>query len=615
MNRRWTVIGLSLLAVLAGVLAGPASPAYAHAQLVGTTPANGAHLDSAPAEIVLRFSERVMLVRDGIRLLDSAGVVRVGGPARIDATGREAILPVPAGLGDGAYTVSWRIVSADSHPIHGAFVFGIGDTRVTALPDAGANASADTGVSTLFWLLRWLGYTGLAGLAGGALFLFVCWPAGWAQRRARRVIFAGWVISAVSAVSVLLIQGPYANGGTLASLTDLQLLTGTFGTDFGRFVAVRIALLAAAGILLAVLARRTDRPQWTVWVALALGAMLPMTWIGTGHANADASLLARLADTIHLAAMATWFGGLTFLAAVVLPHTAAVPVAEVTSGVTRFSRIATMCVGLLAATGAYQALRGVGSVAALAGSGYGRLLVFKLAAVGVLLWIGWMSRAVVRARYLAAPAAVLTEPAVAELAMAGGPRRPTGRPRSGGPSRTARRSDLAAREQELLARRRLRSSVWIEVAIGTVVLAITALLVATPPGARPAAAADGTAPLPQGTSPSPTAVPEVVASQLMLTGGGRVYVQLEPARVGSSTLVLTVLDSASKPWDVPEVTAALRLAAQDIGPLPVKLRQVRPGDYISEGLVMPMAGPWQLQITIRTSDFDQTTVDTTLTVY
>jgi copper transport protein len=106
-----------------------------------------------------------------------------------------------------------------------------------------------------------------------------------------------------------------------------------------------------------------------------------------------------------------------------------------------------------------------------------------------------------------------------------------------------------------------------------------------------------------------------VASQLMLTGGGRVYVQLEPARVGSSTLVLTVLDSASKPWDVPEVTAALRLAAQDIGPLPVKLRQVRPGDYISDGLVMPMAGPWQLQITIRTSDFDQTTVDTTLTVY
>src|SRR5688572_26832127 len=117
MNRRWTVRGPVLLAVLAGVmagviaapLAGPAVAAQAHAQLVGTTPANGARLDSAPAEIVLRFSERILLVRDGIRLLDTRGAARAAGPARVDPSGREAILPVPAGLETGVYIVSWRV--------------------------------------------------------------------------------------------------------------------------------------------------------------------------------------------------------------------------------------------------------------------------------------------------------------------------------------------------------------------------------------------------------------------------------------------------------------------------------------------------------------------------
>ena len=101
----------------------------------------------------------------------------------------------------------------------------------------------------------------------------------------------------------------------------------------------------------------------------------------------------------------------------------------------------------------------------------------------------------------------------------------------------------------------------------------------------------------------------------MLTGGGRLYVQLDPARVGATTLVLAVLDSASKPWDVPEVTAALHLTAQGIGPLPVTLRKIQAGDYVSTGLVIPLAGTWQLQIKVRTSDFDQITVDATLPVY
>lgn len=606
MNRRWTVSGLILLAVLAGVLAGTAAPAYAHAQLVGTTPANGARLDSAPAEIVLRFSERVLLVRDGVRLLDAAGAVSPTEPARIDPTGREVILPVPAdGLRSGIYTVSWRVVSADSHPIHGAFVFGVGAIEVTPLPDAGAQVTADAGVTAVYWLLRWLGYAGLAGLAGGALFLFVCWPAGWAYRRARRFLLAAWLTSTLSALAMLAIQGPYAEGRGLGSIADPHLLTDTLGTDFGRYVGVRLGLLAVGGILLGQLARSAERPRWTLWVAGGLGAALSATWIGTGHANADASWPARVSDAVHLAAMAAWFGGLALLVGVLLSRTAGRPVAEVAAAASRFSGIATVCVALLVATGSYQAWRGVGSLDALAGSAYGRLLVFKLAAVGVLLWFGWMSRSVVRSRLRRTLSAVVAPPPLASAVMAGGPRRPS---RSAGPPRSARRPDRIEQERQALARRQLRWSVRIEAAIGIAVLAVTALLVATPPGARPDAAE---------AAPPAQAVtqPDVASAEVRLAGGGRVYVQLDPARVGSATLTVTVLDDASKPWNVPEVAAKLSLEPQGIGPLPVPLRQVQPGDYTSDGLVLPTAGTWQAQITVRTSDIDQETVDATLRVY
>lgn len=200
-----------------------------------------------------------------------------------------------------------------------------------------------------------------------------------------------------------------------------------------------------------------------------------------------------------------------------------------------------------------------------------------------------------------------------------GKRRKGGGGRGGGggggtASRSVRKADRANLERELLARKRLRWTVGIEVAIGVAVLAITSLLVATPPGARPAAAA-GESPTGATVSPSPAPLPEVVASQLSLAGGGRVYVQLEPARVGENTLVLAVLDSSSKPWDVPEVTAALRLDAQGIGPLPVTLRKVRPGDYTSAGLTIPMAGTWQLEIKVRTSEIDRIAVEATLPVH
>ena len=108
-----------------------ASPAAAHAELVATNPANGAQLAAPPDEVVMTFTESVNLLQDGTRLVDSVGAtVPTSEPV---ADGRTVTWPMPGDLPDGSYTVTWKLVSSDGHPIAGAFSFGVGATAANIL--------------------------------------------------------------------------------------------------------------------------------------------------------------------------------------------------------------------------------------------------------------------------------------------------------------------------------------------------------------------------------------------------------------------------------------------------------------------------------------------------
>jgi copper transport protein len=122
------------------------------------------------------------------------------------------------------------------------------------------------------------------------------------------------------------------------------------------------------------------------------------------------------------------------------------------------------------------------------------------------------------------------------------------------------------------------------------------VLVATPPGARPALNAGG----------------EVV--ELAFTGAGRAQVRLDPPRVGLSTLSVAIRDGRGNPWDVPEVTATINLPKGGLGPLPVPLVKAGAGEYGSRDLRLPMTGQWRLELRVRTSDIDEQTLDTTVSV-
>jgi copper transport protein len=277
------------------------------------------------------------------------------------------------------------------------------------------------------------------------------------------------------------------------------------------------------------------------------------------------------ADTAHLLAMAVWLGGLVVLAVFVLAGNK-ITVEDATEVSERFSRTALISVGVLIVSGVVIAVKELVGTPDLAGSRYAELLLFKLAAFGLLLCVATLSRAVVRARFQT------SQPA----------------------QRVSRRRGEATKQAQQV--RRLRRTVSGEVAIAGVVLAVAALLVATPPTERSV----GPAPVAAHSGP--------YLDALALPSSGDVQVWVEPASAGDNQVAINVRDERGVNRDVPEVSAKLSLSARGVGPIPVPLTRTQAGQFVADRIAIPMAGEWHLEISVRTTDFDQSTVDTDVPV-
>src|SRR5690349_20383322 len=117
-----------------------ATPAGAHASLVGSTPRAGGRVPTTPPSqvrklsptVTLRFSESVRIIRPSdVTVVDRRGNrVDAGAPRTPGSDPRTVIVSLRAALITDSYTVRYRVVSADSHAVDGAFVFAVGTARL-----------------------------------------------------------------------------------------------------------------------------------------------------------------------------------------------------------------------------------------------------------------------------------------------------------------------------------------------------------------------------------------------------------------------------------------------------------------------------------------------------
>ncbi|CAL9520923.1 hypothetical protein SUDANB105_03809 [Streptomyces sp. enrichment culture] len=395
---------LLLLAVVGALLAG-AAPASAHAALTGSDPQQGAVVDKAPAQVSLTFSETVSLSDDALRVLDpKGGRVDTGEPT--GTGGATYSVKLKPGLPDGTYTVSYQVVSADSHPVAGAFTFSVGAPSETTVTVSGETSDGGV-VGLLYDLGRYASYAGFIVLVGGAAFVLACWPRGAGVRAVQRLVVSGWLALTAATLGLLLLRGSYTTSGKFADVFDLDLLGQVLQTKTGAALVSRLLLLAAAALFISVLfgafARRVEgedeqdlKETRDLAFGLAVGGVvvaagLAASWAMAEHASTGIQPgIAMPVDVAHLLAVAAWLGGLGAL--LVALYRAPVETPLGATVVRRFSQVAFGSVLALVATGIYQSWRQVGSWSALTGTRYGQLLCVKVGLVLLLLGVAWISR-------------------------------------------------------------------------------------------------------------------------------------------------------------------------------------------------------------------------------
>ncbi|MFJ8509926.1 copper resistance protein CopC [Streptomyces avermitilis] len=633
-GRAATLLGTVVLLILFG----SAGSAFAHAALKSADPVDGTVVKKAPAAITLTFTESVGLLDDSFRVLDPENRrVHIGEPQHAGGRSETARVTLPDDMGTGTFTVGWRVVSADSHPVSGAFTFSIGKPSATTavIPP---QAAGDTASSTLYDIARYFAYGGLALLLGTLLFSLVT-----GVEAARGLLLTGWWTLLASTVALLLLRGPYERGGGPAAVFDPSVLAETVTSRPGVVLLVRLVLLAGAAFFPV----RAGGRWWAAGGGL-LTVALAGTWAAAEHASAGIQVpVAMVSAVLHLLAVAAWLGGLAALLTALYRAPEDLPA----SAVTRFSRLALTAVTVLVITGVYQSWRGLGSLDALTTTSYGRLLVAKLIAVLLLLagaaysrrWTARLAapverRADVPERVLE-PVGAAADAEVSGTDTSGGADAGTDTSAgahigtgtdSGAETETGTKTgaetdsdsgsatDTATGPRPLPStgggdsgayRRGLRRSVLAEVIVGILVLVITTLLTGTQPGRAATEAAASAA-----EAARPMASTTVIPFDVGTPGGhGKIQIELTPGRVGENSVQAVTFGPDGGLVTVPELRLTFTLKKQDIGPLDAKLTD-RGGYWTSDTLNLPLPGTWTMKATVRTTDIDQITVSRTVRI-
>lgn len=603
---------VAVLGVLVWFVSFGAPPAGAHAVVTGSTPADGQTVAAPPDEVQVTFSERVSSDLGGLTVLNSDGERVDNGDSSVGATGTVLRATVQPDLPDGTYVMNYRVVSADGHPINGAIVFGVGAGTVvdtTGLGDLRAGGD-DSGFELAAGIARFVTYAGALLAAGLAVFIVFVHDQRPDRWRLGSVVRIASVVGGIGAVATVALQAALLTGDGLSAMTDVSTLRRalTEGLDW----ATVVLLFGLACVHLS-----TDTVKAVVSQALAFyGGLAVVGSFGLwGHSTTvEPRWVAFLADGVHVAAAAVWLGGLVGLGYVLwsrrlgarapLPRQAPLAVSAVrvesatvggsseapplppepptaaggTSGaedqtdegvasstarmVGRFSTLAAGSIVVLAIAGVTLAWKELSGIGDLTSTDYGRVLLAKLVVVGLIVLGGAYNR-------------FRLVPAVEQEEATGG----------------------ASRDDVRRPWRHLTTSVLVEVAGILVVLGITAALVnITPPKNAEA-------------TTTTSAVQEAAVRD------ATVEVILTPGEVGNNSLHITYFDAGKRPKDVAQqVSVELTNEEQGIGPISREALKAATGHFIVDGLQIPTAGDWELELVTRISDFEQVRTPFTYTV-
>jgi copper transport protein len=382
LRRAAAIVLIALLAALAR-----APPAFAHASLLRAEPADGAVVATAPARLRLFFNEPVSPLVFHLVGPDGTSVT-----PKVTAENATVTVAAPPAMPQGTHVLSWRVISADGHPVGGAVLFSIG--AATGPPVAAAVAT-DPMVDAAIWAVRIAIYVGLFAGVGGAAFIALVAQARPLPGRAERIIHAAMLLGLVAAIISLGLQGLDALALPLERLLDPDAWASGFATSYG-WTAALAALAMLIGLATLRVRTRLAGAVLAVGALVLVGAALA----ASGHASTAApERVSRTVVLLHGICVAFWVGSLIPLWAIVRAG------GHDDRALDRFSRLIPLPLAVLVGTGLYLAWVQLDRPDALWTTAYGEILSGKLLIVLALLSLAAANRFVLVPRLRAQPSA------------------------------------------------------------------------------------------------------------------------------------------------------------------------------------------------------------------
>ncbi len=545
-----------VLAVAAAALVAAAT-AGAHAWIVRTAPVANRTLDSPPREVRLAYSEPVEARFAIVSVTDAAGkLVTLGAPHRAATNPKQVVVPLKR-LDQGWYLVFWRVISADGHPVRGAFTFAAGPSPGPA-PEFAVPSLSETATTPRLLVTRWVVFLSLMSALG--LFALRCGIARPLRTSSLRAVTVAFAI----ALAVALLSTPlYVLFATaqfsLRGVSDLGgIVPLARASAFGRdYLDLELVLgLFAISALAAIWLDRPERRERSVAAILALvaaaatGAAALLIPPLAGHAGQKSPRgLALTVDWLHLAAASVWIGGLIGLVVLWIVAGSKTRVETLRVVVPRFSRVAFVSVVALVGTGVGSSLLELPTLASLWDTSYGHTLIVKIVLLAGALVLAALNLARTKPRL---------ERAGAEPSLGPG--------------------------AALLLRRLVQ---------GEIVLAVGALFAAgvlaslAPPS--PALAKAGKAAAKVGPGP---------VSRTVNESGYALRFRINPNRAAASNTFVVEIERAGRPVRGADVLERLEMLDMAMGSQTVRLEERAPGRYEHESAALVMAGHWGMTFEI-----------------
>lgn len=593
MSRRTALIASAMVGTVCLLWA---APALAHALLVRSSPESNASLLSPPGSVEMWFSEPIEPAFSTARLVGPTGEDVVTGAVIVDRGDPTHMTLALGELDPGLYTVAWQTLSSiDGHEWYGSFPFtvlnpdGSRPQAGQAITVAGGRGDLPTAGEAL---ARWLALVPSMLIAGGTLIQLLVTgirpEAVFAQRSQKLLSRLIWLAAATVAIGSLLqlaLQSQRLGG--FSSFSKL-----TLGTRTGLLAMVRIMLSAVLGLAAAQFDRqgrlarglRTALPiacylvvipiaasessvEAGLWLAATLCALLPLavfrlpdsdrrifqslaigslallySFSSSSHAGASqGNLIAVAADFVHLAAGSTWLSGLVLLTVLWLQTGRGAPEDDYLGAVRRFSTVAGAAVFVIVLSGLFSSLVQLPTLSALWSTPYGRVLLLKLALVGLAFLVAFGNNRRVRS-------------------WQGTERLPRG--------------------------------ISIEATLAVGVLMVVAVLVQAP------------TPRSLSTDENASAL-SIPFNQVTPTDDLNVHVQVDPAQAGENRFWVHLYhDDGSDIGEVQLVRLFFESPDRQLGRAGADLEALGQDTFATEGAYLSQPGRWQIQVYVRRRGID-----------